>query len=375
MTMRSTRENRGGRETIAALVVAALAGCSDGDAPPLPEPVVVDLAPEGVPHGLLSEWGLFEDLRAQVPSGEVVFYDVNAPLYSDYTFKRRFLHVPAGGRVGYAPEGEWDFPVGTILVKTFSYLADARDPSLGEQLLETRLLVHQPGTWEAHTYIWEGDDARYDRVGDFIDTEWIDVAGNLRTNRYIVPNNNECQECHGEMEALDTLGGVTRQLNREHDYGAGPVNQIDHFASLGWLDVDPPPAEERQTLVDPFGSAPEWTRVRSYLDTNCGHCHTEDGPASQSALLLSFDLTVPGENPEANWGVCKVPTSAGGATCGHTYDVVPGDPDRSIVMCRLQSEDPEVRMPPTVSRIPHAEGNALIRAWIAGMDPVDCDSL
>lgn len=356
---------------------ALLLACSD-DTTPDPAtgiPTEVQLAPAGSPHDMLSAWGLFSDPVAQVPNEGVVYYDVNSPLYSDYTFKRRFMHVPDGETIGYSPDGEWDFPVGTVLIKTFSYLTDERDPSLGEQLLETRLLVHQADTWEAHTYIWKGDDAVYDRVGDFIDASWIDSAGETRTNNYIVPNTNECKECHGDMEALNTLGGMTRQLNREHDYGAGPVNQIDHLVSMGWLDAGIPAADERQTLVDPFGAAPELDRVRAYLDSNCGHCHTENGPASQSALLLSFGLTEPTMNPASNWGVCKVPTSAGGATCGHKYDVVPGDPDTSIVMCRLESTDPEVRMPPTVSRIPHAEGNALIRAWIAGMDPVDCDMM
>ena len=51
-----------------------------------------------------------------------------------------------------------------------------------------------------------------------------------------------------------------------------------------------------------------------------------------------------------------------------------GDPDASIFICRLTSTDPEVRMPPLVSRVPHDEGIALIREWIAGMSG-DCSTM
>jgi hypothetical protein len=85
--------------------------------------------------------------------------------------------------------------------------------------------------------------------------------------------------------------------------------------------------------------------------------------------LLDFAATDPASQPPANWGVCKIPTSAGGATCGHTYDIVPGDPDRSIMICRMASTDLEVRMPPLGIRLVHAEGLALVRQWIASMPP------
>lgn len=343
---------------ILLLACGALAGCTSEEEP----------AP-----GLetLAGWGLFADATRQVPAAHVVPYDVVAPLYSDYTFKRRFVTIPEGTTIGYEPTARWRFPVGTILVKTFSYLHDERDPSLGERLLETRLLVHDPGTWTAYTYVWNEaqTEATLTKPGAILPVAWIDAAGEPRQNDYIVPNLNECEDCHGKKPAIDTLGGRTRQLNRDHDYGAGPENQIDYLAARGWLDMAPP--ADRQTLVDPFGDAPLDDRVRSYLDANCGHCHTDMGGAAESGLLLSWELTAPSQ-PSANWGVCKTPTSAGGATCGHTFDVVPGSPDTSIMMCRLEADDPKVRMPPLVSRLPHLEGNALVRAWIEAMEPADC---
>ena len=346
-----------------------LVACSD-DAPTEPpvEQKKVTPAPPGEPYETLDEWSLFDDQVAQTPVARLFPYDVISALYSDYTFKRRFMWIPETATIGYVDDGKWAFPVGTILVKTFSYLNDMRDPSAGERLLETRLLVHEAdGAWEHLIYVWDEAQtvATKQVAGDLIASSWIHVDGSMRSNEYIVPNTNECQECHGKKEdgLLDTLGGRTRQLDRD--------GQIEALSSMGWLDSEPPAS--RSKLIDPFDdSQPLDLRVRAYFDSNCGHCHTENGPASQSGLLLSFDLTDPASNDAGNWGVCKQPTSAGGATCGNVLDIVPGDPDASIMMCRLMSTDPEVRMPPLVSRVPHEEGNALVRSWIEGMTPAGC---
>ena len=83
-------------------------------------------------------------------------------------------------------------------------------------------------------------------------------------------------------------GRGRRQLDRD--------GQIERFVSLGWFANEPPPPEERERLYDPFGDAPLSDRVRSYLDSNCGHCHTEGGQASQSALLLGWEYTDPVED-------------------------------------------------------------------------------
>ncbi|MBM4364242.1 MAG: hypothetical protein FJ104_16305, partial [Deltaproteobacteria bacterium] len=264
----------------------------------------------------------------------------------------------------------WDFPVGAILVKTFSYLTDARDPSKGERLLETRLLVHEPDGWTARTYVWNEaqTEARLERAGLVLATSFIDPSGNPVTNDYLVPGENDCRACHGKGDTTNTLGGKTLQLDRDHDYGAGPVNQIEHLASLGLFAAAPPPASARTRLVDPFGSAPIFDRVRSYFDGNCSHCHQPgDLPGSLSGFWLDFASTEPATNVPANWGICKQPTSAGGATCGRQLDVVPGAPDDSVLLCRLEATDPKVRMPPLGRTLVHAEGVALLREWVSGL--------
>src|SRR5207248_6283298 len=135
----------------------------------------------------------------------------------------------------------------------------------GERLLETRLLLHESGGWVPHTYVWnvEQTEATLDTAGDEIDSRFVDTSGNTVTNAYTVPSENDCRTCHGKLGYTNTLGGRTLELDRDHDYGKGPENQIDHLAKLSVFDVTPPPAASRVHLVDPFGTAPVFERVRS----------------------------------------------------------------------------------------------------------------
>jgi uncharacterized repeat protein (TIGR03806 family) len=348
-------------------------GAPDSGAPDA-GPVVPTPAPPGMPYGTLEEWHLFADGAGLTPAEGVIPYEVAAPIFSDYTVKYRFLFVPKGSKITWHDTDRWEFPQGSILIKVFSYPVDARDEKKGRRLLETRLLVHEPDGWVAHTYEW--DEAQQTAVrkvaGDTIDVSWIDEKGMTRQNAYQVPNTNVCQECHGKTGLTSSLGGRTRQWNRDHDYGKGPENQIDHLASLGLFDVTPPPAATRQTLVDPFGSAPVSDRARSYLDANCSHCHGVIGLAAGTAFWLDWDHTDPVNGNPTDWGVCKVPASAGGGTCGLGFDVVPGHSELSIVPCRTGTLENKVAMPPVGHQLVHEEGVALLKAWIDAMPEKLC---
>ncbi len=345
-----------------------LAGCGGDDETEKPKPKVqVNPAPDGAPWPTLGEWQLFADGKAQTTAARVEPYDVISPLWSDGTFKRRFIHLPEGQTIDYDAEGAWRFPVGSVLIKTFSYWNDARQPSIGERLLETRLLVHEASGWVGHTYVWNEEQTEAERkvAGTNIDVSFVDESGAIQSLSYSVPNTNLCNECHGQ-DAPDTLGGVTRQLDREFSYPGGSKNQIDHFASLGWFGSDPPAAGQRQRMVDPGGSASIEERARAYLDANCAHCHAKDRAAASSGLLLAWAETA-APSDLSTIGVCKIPTSAGGATCGLVHDIVPGDPQNSILLCRVKSREPKVQMPPVATQVVDAKGVALLEAWIGGL--------
>lgn len=360
----------GDDESLREAGAGATTDAGDAAAPDsgVPEPSVT-LPPEGEPWELLSQWGLFRDIAEQAPSARVVPYEVNAALYADGTDKHRFVWIPEDSAIDYHPSRAWAFPMGTVLVKTFSYAQDRGDPDHGQRLLETRLLVRGEDRWIAHTYVYDeaGQEAERTVAGKRIATVFIDDAGEERENLYAVPNTNQCGECHGKDEHIETLGGTTRQWNRAAPDGNG--NQIDRLIELGWLRGAEPSAA-REQLADPFGAAPIVDRMRAYMDANCGHCHNDDEEAGDdgSGLWLRYALTDPDTAERATLGICKMPQSAGGATCGRTLDVVPGMPEQSVMMCRLESDDPEVRMPPVGRNVPDLRGIELIREWIAQLD-------
>jgi len=348
---------------VVALVAASCADDAGGSG-------AVSPAPYGAPYAKLASWHLFRDARTQAPNDRVEPFAITSPLFSDYTAKHRFFWIPEGTTITYRDEGVWGFPVGAIIVKTFSYPVDARDPSLGERLLETRLLVHEASGWVAHTYVWDAaqTEAVRQSAGDFIQVSWIDDAGATRQHRYVVPNTNECQECHGLKPDTDVLGPRTAQIE-----GLPGERLIDRWHAAGYFAEAPTAAAERPRYAAPDDQGASVSdRARAYLEANCAHCHSPRGDVASKTLFLDFAHTDPATQESSNWGVCKLPTSAGGATCGHTYDVVPGDADHSVMVCRMESTQGSDQMPPLGRGLVHAEGVALIRAWIDAMEPDDC---
>jgi uncharacterized repeat protein (TIGR03806 family) len=356
------------------LALSSLPACGgdDGGTRP-PEPKVHPTpAPPDSPWKTLSEWGLFENIEQHTPADGVVPFEVISVLFADNADKARLLYVPEGLKIGWKDTDRWDLPLGTILVKTFGYAKDARDPSLGQQAIETRLLVHEPAGWVAHIYVYGSSksEATLLRAGETVPIDHIDATGAQVHDDYNVPNEFDCQSCHGKKPDMLPLGPRTRQLDRDHDYGKGPENQIDHLAALGLFDQAPPAT--RVHLTDPYGNGPIVERARSYLDGNCAHCHTEGGKSESTGYWINYERTDPATGLPSNWGVCKFPTSAGSASGNFTFDVVPGDPDHSILVHRVESIDPEVKMPPLLTRRSDARGVQLLRDWIAAMPPDGC---
>ena len=147
------------------------------------------------PQRLLSAYGLFSDARQQRPGKGVVPYDLQVPLFTDYAEKYRFVYVPDGQAALYHESEVFDFPVGSVLVKTFAYPADLRQPDKDIRLIETRLLIRQDTGWNAWAYVWneEQTDAILKVAGKVLPVDFIDLAGAARSISYIVPNKNQCK--------------------------------------------------------------------------------------------------------------------------------------------------------------------------------------
>ena len=63
----------------------------------------------------------------------------------------------------------------------------------------------------------------------------------------------------------------------------------------------------------------------------------------------------------------KRPVAAGRGAGAFEFDIVPGHPERSILVHRMRSEDPGVAMPELGKATADAEGTALIERWISAL--------
>jgi parallel beta-helix repeat protein len=320
----------------------------------------------------LSAYRLFADASNPLENANGgIIYDLNTPLFTDYAYKYRFVFVPEGTQAAYRSQEVFDFPVGTVIAKTFTIKADLRDDSSAEDIIETRLLIHRKEGWRALPYIW--NQAKTDAVltvtGGTKNVSWIDINGEQRSTDYVIPNTNNCANCHNE-EKLLPIGPKARSLNKDYAYASGAANQLDYWTDQGIL-LGAPQDKGSIDTIPLWGdtSADLDDRARGYLDINCMHCHAPGGAADTSGLYLEYFRpfgTAVGE--------CKPPVAAGGGAGDLDYDIVPGDASASIMHYRMDSNETAVRMPEIGRSIIHTEGVELISQWINAMDPVNCAS-
>ena len=307
----------------------------------------------------LSEFEFFLDDSAQLPDDKVIPYELISTLFSDYSYKQRWVYVPNNKKAEYVENWVFDFPTGSALIKTFYYPVDERAPELGKQLLETRLLLRKESGWEAVSYAWnEEQNEAYKKIaGKTINASWTDFMGEEKAVRYRVPNVNQCKECHDADDQISPIGPKARNINKELDFKDGEFNQLVYWMNREIIDEYP------MDLVSPVDWLDETKdindRVRSYLDVNCGHCHSPTGNANSTGLYLHLN-----ETRDINLGVFKKPVATGRGSGGNKYSIVPGKPEESILLYRMQSMDPGVMMPESGRALTHEEAVEMIREWI-----------
>ncbi|HSX60164.1 MAG TPA: SO2930 family diheme c-type cytochrome [Tahibacter sp.] len=340
---------------------------------------------EGMP-AKLSEWHLLaSDGRTLSLNARVLPFDLNTPLFSDYAHKLRTVWMPPGVSATYAPETAFDFPVGTVISKTFYFplpdggwdgrrvaRSDPAAPSLaGEtldlrrvRLIETRLLVRRESGWIAFPYVWDDDqrDATLQRIGALVPLDLVDASGASEELAYQVPDQNQCASCHNTdnlARTLQPIGPKARHLNRDFDYAGGRANQLEKLTAAGYLSGAPAAASAPRAADARDAQADIAARARAYLDINCGHCHSAKGPANTSGLFLDV-----AHEPGIHFGICKQPVAAGKGTGNRLYDIKPGDAAGSVLLYRMESTDPAVMMPELGRSVAHREGARLVGEWI-----------
>ena len=371
-----------------AVILVTLGACEGGGGSSIDEgPVNIDItesAPEVLSAMRILDW----DATAGVIryNERVVPYELNTELFSDFSLKARAIYVPEGETIAYDPERPLDLPIGSVIVKTFSFPADFRQPDQDITLIETRVLRRTVAGWEAWPYIWNAEqtEATLELGGETRTITFTGSDGGARTANYLVPQRNQCRSCHERNEsvggdtAITPIGPAARYLNRDNTYGGTTINQLEYLVEQGMLSGLPAiaevPAAFDFSIVEASGVAAladtdVEPAARSYLDVNCAHCHDPLGPQGvTSQLFLNHD-----NDDTFRLGVCKRPGSAGAGTGGLTYDLVPGSPDESILVFRVETTEVGAMMPLLGRSLQHNEGAALIRRWVADMDPVVCD--
>lgn len=329
----------------------------------------------------LSEWNLYALTDDElIPSESSLVIRPANQLFTDYAHKLRSLWIP-NGKQAQLIDGEIGYPVGTVLSKTFYYprnnqggLAKREDRgryeiSLQQNLLiETRLLVRKESGWDAFPYVWNEEQSE----------AFLRVAGASRSIQlnsdegpidfvYFVPNENQCAGCHTTTHpdgGMQPLGAIASQLSSTIFPEQGLMEiQTEMLQARGWLDQVPIRMESKSWHDESYAIE---DRAIAYLNIHCGHCHNPNGAADTSGLLLDGS-----HSANVNLGVCKPPVAAGGGTGNLLYSIVPGKPEQSILLYRMESSAPDEMMPELGRSLIHTEGIELIRRWITEM-PGNC---
>ncbi len=279
---------------MAAVLMATGSGCGQRFEPD-PYDIDFDIPRTESFAPALSAYALYQEPMASLqPASRVLPYELSSELFTDHAYKQRLLRVPEGTTMTLRDDATLEYPEGTILVKTFYYPSDMRDPDASVRILETRLLVKTAGLWNVATYLWNAEqtDATLLLEGTTTEVSWIDDAGQPRATDYVVPHEGECVTCHQADDASVFIGPTPRNLNRVVERSGDDVNQLAYFQAEGVLgDIDAAAIATIPNYEDV--AEPLARRARAYLDINCAHCHSPGGWEDASRRDLDFRFSTP----------------------------------------------------------------------------------
>jgi hypothetical protein len=213
--------------------------------------------------------------------------------------------------------------------------------------------------WLYTAYVWSEDGKTAIQNNDGV--------SDLFSTGHSVPSRGQCKTCHEGRKDL-ILGWDYVMLAQ----GASDLTAKD-LADEGWLSgVD----ENLLSLSIP-GDEVERAAL-GYLHANCGiSCHntTTFAAANPSGLYLRLNVTQM-ESPQATAAVLSGLNREPGpnADLGQLpepdldyYDFRPLDPERSLVLARMNYRGSDSAMPPLGTHQVDPEGVAAVRAWIESM--------
>jgi len=332
----------------------------------------------------LSEYKLFQNQCDPTtnPSPRGLPYDMAVPLFTDYASKYRFVFVPTDQTATYQSNEAFEFPVGSVLSKTFTLPLNTSDRGVSkEEVIETRLIIKRANGWATLPYIWNADksDALLSLIGGSTEASVLHDSNEFNFD-YGVPTNAECSKCHQykpdgnpDLGFISPIGPKARYLNSDYDYGSGDENQIAKWVSEGLLsgvpasssDIDVVPVFTDTTDINAIAPSQLEDFAEAWLDINCAHCHREEGGASNTNFNAEWDSPIA-------LATCNQPISYGGGDL--SYIITPGAADQSIMIQRMEAipDGTGDQMPPLGRALVHSEGTELIKAWLNSSTATPC---
>jgi putative heme-binding domain-containing protein len=328
----------------------------------------------------LSETGLLASVRQHAPAAGVVPFSVNAAQWADHATAERFVALPgrSAARMYDSPiaipggfySGQVFFPKDGVLARTVSLETERGNPR-SRRRLETQVLHFDGEAWRGYTYAWNDAQtdaelvpaAGMDRTLTVIDPE---APGGRRRQTWHFHSRAECMTCHNPW-AGHALAFTLAQLNRRHDYGGTPDNQLRALKHAGLIrllhrDEDSGKTTRltelpRVRLVNPNNRAAGIdARARSYLHVNCSHCH-------QFGAGGTADLELRHGTPLEQTKTLEVRPVQGTFGIAGAHILSPGDPYRSVLYYRMAKLG-RGRMPHLGSEVVDERGLRLIHDWI-----------
>ena len=372
---------------IGSLAFATLAGCGSGSESTTSSENCFDASQETATSvqwskllntnaAKLSEYNLFADATDPTtnPNARGLEYDLSVPLFTDYASKYRFVFVPPGCTAKFDADEVFDFPVGTVITKTFALPADTGIRGIeNENMIETRLMVHRSTGWISMPYVWNANktDAVLDINGESVITS-LEHNGETLDLSYGVPDPQKCKRCHQVNGTMSPIGPKARFLNNDYVYADKTENQLTRWVAEGLLSevpedlnsIDSIPDFSDETNIAGIANNDLQTFAKGWLDINCGHCHRPEGDASNTNMHVEWVRDF--NKDKTGHGVCQTPVSFGGQA-GIEHVIEPGDAAASAMVFRMNTRDGGDRMPPLGRDLIHTEGVELISAWINNM--------
>jgi hypothetical protein len=279
-------------------------------------------------------------------------YVPDPPLWSDGMEKQRFLLLPPGAKIDNSDRTNWQFPPGTIFIKTFFDDSGAGGKS---RAIETRFIRKaKQGSvfpYEYYLYQWnaDGTDATLVVNNNEGDTEtatpvMITIKRTENGQPFMInagkpfqhdlPARSMCGKCHEEagMVGQTFIGFDELRLNSKFS-STSAKTQLQEFADAG-IFTGPIPANPA-TITDASNDMGRLLRIKKFVFGNCVHCHNGNSvfdmhPDVLVANTVNKATEAQSVSPPAGW-----------------KRIVPKSPGTSVVYVQTQ----RTMIPPPVGNL------------------------